>query len=39
MGNAAFFNDVVDGTAGSFAAAQGWDFVTGIGSSRGISGK
>jgi len=39
MSNPMFFNDVVAGTAGSFAAVQGWDFVTGVGSSRGIVGK
>jgi len=39
MGNGAIFNDVVGGTAGSFTAVAGWDFVTGVGSSRGISGK
>ncbi len=33
------FYDVTSGTAGSYTAAPGWDFVTGIGSSRGLGGK
>jgi subtilase family serine protease len=33
------FNDIVGGTAGSFTAVKGWDFVTGVGSNKGLSGK
>jgi subtilase family serine protease len=33
------FYDVTSGTAGSNTARAGWDFVTGIGSSRGTKGK
>jgi kumamolisin len=33
------FFDITSGTAGSFGAATGWDFVTGIGSTDGMSGK
>jgi kumamolisin len=33
------FNDITSGSAGSFTAAPGWDFVTGIGSNRGSAGK
>ncbi len=33
------FRDIVSGTAGSFSAAVGWDFVTGVGSDLGLSGK
>ena len=33
------FRDIVSGTAGSFPAKAGWDFVTGIGSTLGLSGK
>ncbi|HEV2484675.1 MAG TPA: S53 family peptidase [Terracidiphilus sp.] len=33
------FYDVTAGTAGSYTAQVGWDFVTGIGSSRGTGGK
>jgi subtilase family serine protease len=33
------FRDITSGTAGSFAAAPGWDFVTGVGSNLGLSGK
>jgi kumamolisin len=33
------FNDVVGGSAGSFTAVGGWDFVTGIGSNKGLGGK
>ncbi len=34
-----YFYDVTSGTAGSFSAGTGWDFVTGIGSSRGTGQK
>jgi subtilase family serine protease len=33
------FFDITSGSAGSFSAAGGWDFVTGIGSTNGGSGK
>ena len=33
------FRDIVSGTAGSFSAKPGWDFVTGVGSTRGVTGK
>ncbi len=33
------FYDVTSGKAGSYTAGPGWDFVTGIGSSRGTNGK
>jgi subtilase family serine protease len=33
------FRDIVSGTAGSFTAKPSWDFVTGIGSTLGLSGK
>jgi subtilase family serine protease len=33
------FRDIVSGTAGSFSAIPGWDFVTGIGSTITLSGK
>jgi subtilase family serine protease len=37
--NSANFRDILSGTAGSFSAKTGWDFVTGIGSTLGITGK
>jgi kumamolisin len=33
------FRDITSGTAGSFSAGPGWDFVTGVGSDQGTSGK
>jgi subtilase family serine protease len=33
------FHDVTTGTAGSFSAKTGWDFVTGLGSNKGVFGK
>jgi subtilase family serine protease len=33
------FRDILSGTAGSYSAKQGWDFVTGVGSNQGLSGK
>jgi subtilase family serine protease len=39
LGNAGDFNDIKSGSAGSFTAATGWDFVTGIGSNHGPAGK
>jgi kumamolisin len=37
--NTSEFRDVISGTAGSFTAAPGYDFVTGIGSPQGLNGK
>jgi subtilase family serine protease len=37
--NSSNFFDVTSGTAGTFSAISGWDFVTGIGSTNGLSGK
>jgi kumamolisin len=34
-----YFRDILSGTAGSFSAKAGWDFVTGIGSTNGLAGK
>src|SRR5713226_2567872 len=39
LGNASDFRDIVSGTAGSFNATTGWDFVTGVGSNQGLNGK
>ncbi len=33
------FRDILLGTAGSFSAGAGWDFVTGVGSNKGINSK
>jgi kumamolisin len=33
------FRDITSGTAGSYSAKQGWDFVTGVGSNTGLNGK
>lgn len=33
------FRDVTSGAAGNYSAAAGWDFVTGVGSNLGTSGK
>lgn len=33
------FRDIVSGSAGSYAAKPGWDFVTGVGSTVGVVGK
>ena len=33
------FRDITSGTAGSYNAQSGWDFVTGVGSNLGLSGK
>ena len=38
MGSAEF-RDITSGRAGTFSAARGWDFVTGVGSSVGLYGK
>jgi kumamolisin len=37
--NSSTFRDILTGTAGSFTARAGWDFVTGIGSTLTLSGK
>jgi kumamolisin len=37
--NTADFRDIRSGTAGSFSAKAGYDFVTGVGSDLGLSGK
>ncbi|MFY9583396.1 MAG: S53 family peptidase [Candidatus Acidiferrales bacterium] len=39
LGTASDFRDIVLGTAGSFNATTGWDFVTGVGSNQGLNGK
>jgi subtilase family serine protease len=39
LGNSSDFRDITSGTAGSFSATTGWDFVTGVGSDQGLSGK
>ena len=31
--------DIIVGTAGAFSAGPGWDFVTGVGSVKGVAGK
>jgi hypothetical protein len=37
--NSSDFRDILSGTAGSFSAKAGYDFVTGIGSDQGTAGK
>src|SRR5437870_879368 len=37
--NTSDFRDITSGSAGSFSAAPGWDFVTGVGSDLGLNGK
>ncbi len=37
--NTSDFRDIISGTAGSFSAKAGYDFVTGVGSDLGLSGK
>jgi hypothetical protein len=37
--NTSDFRDITSGTAGSFSAHSGWDFVTGVGSAKGLNGK
>lgn len=39
LGNASTFRDITSGGAGSYSAKVGWDFVTGVGSNQGQSGK
>ena len=36
---ALYWRDIKTGTAGSFRAGTGWDFVTGLGSPQGLNGK
>jgi subtilase family serine protease len=38
-GSSPDFRDIESGTAGSFTALTGWDFITGVGSNIGLSGK
>jgi hypothetical protein len=33
------FNDITRGIAGSFSATTGWDFVTGLGTDKGLYNK
>jgi kumamolisin len=33
------FRDILSGSAGSYSAQPGWDFVTSVGSNLGLSGK
>ena len=37
--NTADFRDIISGSAGSFSAGVGYDFVTGVGSDQGLAGK
>lgn len=37
--NSSDFRDILSGTAGSFTAGPGYDFVTGVGSNQGLNGK
>ena len=39
LGNSTVFRDITSGTAGSYKAGSGWDFVTGVGSNQGLGGK
>jgi kumamolisin len=39
LGNANAFRDVTSGTDGQFSCRVGWDFVTGVGSPKGLVGK
>jgi subtilase family serine protease len=39
LGNALVFRDITSGTDGKVKCAVGWDFVTGVGSPVGLSGK
>lgn len=39
LGNSSDFRDITSGSAGSFFAGPGWDFVTGVGSNLGLNGK
>ncbi|HVJ07081.1 MAG TPA: S53 family peptidase [Acidisarcina sp.] len=37
--NTADFRDILSGTAGSYTAGPGYDYVTGVGSNQGLNGK
>ena len=39
LGNSSDFRDITSGTAGRNRATTGWDFVTGVGSDQGLTGK
>jgi subtilase family serine protease len=39
LGNNSIFRDIASGQAGSFYSVPGWDFITGVGSNQGLSGK
>jgi subtilase family serine protease len=39
MTNSSDFRDITSGTAGSYTAGPGWDYVTGVGSDQALSGK
>ncbi len=39
LGNSNDFRDITSGSAGSYTAVGGWDFVTGVGSNLGLNGK
>jgi len=39
LGNASVFRDITSGTDGKYKCTVGWDFVTGLGSPVGLSGK
>jgi len=39
LGDTTAFRDIISGTAGSYSAKGGWDFVTGVGSNQGLVGK
>ncbi|MBZ5585542.1 MAG: S53 family peptidase [Acidobacteriia bacterium] len=39
LGKSAMFRDITSGSAGSYSAKTGWDFVTGVGSNQGYDGK
>ena len=39
LGNSTLFRDIKSGSAGSYTAVTGWDFVTGVGSPLTYSGK
>jgi kumamolisin len=39
LGKSAVFRDITSGSAGSYKCATGWDYVTGVGSPLGLTGK
>jgi subtilase family serine protease len=39
LGVSSHFYDITSGTAGTYSAKPGWDFVTGVGSNQGLIGK